>query len=197
MELMFIRVSWIFGPKLGGENRAKTGQDRPRQGKTGLRQAKTRQDLAKARQDRNKERNMSRGTVRVRGGVGFNSQLGGYLPWTLDLLPRSVAYALSPIFRYPGAPFFCIVFVDAFWDRLLVDFASQLGSNLGPKIDHTHSKNRSQKASTKIIDVRIGLLFGSIFKPQIGTQEPLKMVPKRPQDAPDSTIFGAKFALRN
>ena len=61
MESTFKGFEWIFGPKLGGENRAKTGQDRPRQGKTGLRQAKTRQDKTKTRTKRRQRQRQTDG----------------------------------------------------------------------------------------------------------------------------------------
>ena len=66
-----------LGPKLGGKIEArqdKTGQDRARQDKT-------RQDKDKTRQDFGRQK--CRGVI-LRGGEGFASLLGGYLPRGLD-----------------------------------------------------------------------------------------------------------------
>ena len=135
---IFIGFWWIFGRKLGRKiepRQDKTGQDRARQDKT--RQDK---DKDKTRQDFGRERDGA--DFLRRGGVGFASLLGGYLPGGLDPgVLEGLGFRIATF--WPSCcPSFFHHFFDAIFDRFWFDFASQLGSQNPPK----SMKNQCQDA---------------------------------------------------
>ena len=127
------------------------------------------------RREERRERKRRRG-VFARGGEGFASLLGGYLPWTPDPLRTEGLEILIAIFWPSCCASFFHRFFDAIFERSWLDFASQLCSQNPP----TSMKNRCQDAFHLGLDFLMD--FGGFWEASWGgksSQEASKMASKK------------------